>query len=56
MDQYPYRENTVDATIESILCLTKFDEILQKKRSKIDEILKLDDAIEMSKFLRSLLI
>jgi xylose isomerase len=56
MDQYPYREDAVGAITESILWLTKFDAVLQENRAKIDSLIKLNDAVETSKFLRSVLI
>ncbi len=55
MDQYPYREDAAGAIGESIQWLVKFDEILQANRSKIDELVKLGDAVETSKFLRSVI-
>ena len=55
MDQYPYREDAADAIGESIKWLVKFDEILQSNREKIDELLVLGDAVETSRFLRSVI-
>ena len=55
MDQYPYREDAAGAIGESIEWLIKFDEILQNNRAKIDELIKLNDAVATSKFLRSVL-
>lgn len=55
MDQYPYREDAVGAITESIEWLVKFDYIMQDNRSKIDELLKLNDPVETSSFLRSVL-
>ncbi len=55
MDQYPYREDAVGAISESILWLCKFDEILKDNRSKIDNLIKVNDAVETSKFLRSVI-
>ncbi len=55
MDQYPYREDAACAIGESIQWLVKFDAILQANRSKIDELVKLGDAVETSKFLRSVI-
>jgi xylose isomerase len=56
MDQYPYREDAVGAISESILWLVRFDEILNENRSKIDELIRLNDAVETSRFLRSVLV
>lgn len=55
MDQYPYREDAAGAIGESIEWLCKFDAILQANRSKIDELVKLGDAVETSRFLRSVI-
>lgn len=55
MDQYPYREDAAGAIGESIQWLIKFDDILQSNRAKIDELLVLGDAVETSKFLRSVI-
>ena len=56
MDQYPYREDAAGAISESIEWLVKFDELLQANRAKLDELITLNDAIETSKFLRSVLL
>ena len=55
MDQYPYREDAADAIGESILWLDKFSEIVEKHRNKIDELIQLGDAVETSRFLRSII-
>jgi xylose isomerase len=55
MDQYPYREDAAGAIGESILWLTKFDDILQKHRKEIDKLVTDGDPVETSKFLRSVL-
>jgi xylose isomerase len=55
MDQYPYREDAAGAIGESIEWLVKFDSILQVNRKKIDELLKIGDAVETSRFLRNVL-
>lgn len=55
MDQYPYREDAAGAIGESIQWLVKFDAILQANREKIDELVSLGDAVETSKFLRSVI-
>ena len=53
MDQYPYREDAAGAIGESVAWLIKFDQILQKHRGEIDRLVGLDNAVETSKFLRS---
>lgn len=55
MDQYPYREDAAGAIGESIEWLVKFDKILQANRSKIDELVNIGDAVETSRFLRSVI-
>ncbi len=55
MDQYPYREDAVGAIEESILWLSKFDKIVQEHRKEIDELVANGDALETSRFLRSVL-
>ena len=55
MDQYPYREDAAGAIGESIKWLVKFDAILQANRNEIDELVKLGDAVETSRFLRSVI-
>ncbi len=55
MDQYPYREDAAGAIGESILWLRKFDQILQKHRKNIDELVAAGDAVKTSAFLRSVL-
>jgi xylose isomerase len=56
MDQYPYREDAVGAISESILWLCEFDEILNANRVKIDELIKIGDAVETSRALRKILL
>jgi len=55
MDQYPYRENAVNAIGESILWLRQFDCVVQKHRQQIDQLVAADDAVATSRFLRSVL-
>ncbi len=55
MDQYPYREDAAGAISESIEWLCRFDALLQKNRGKIDELLKLGDAVATSRALRSMM-
>lgn len=53
MDQYPYREDAVGAISESILWLVQFDRIMSARRTEIDQLIQLGDAVETSRFLRS---
>ena len=55
MDQYPYREDGAGAIGESIQWLMRFDAIQRENKTKIDELLTLGDAVETSRFLRSVL-
>jgi sugar phosphate isomerase/epimerase len=55
MDQYPYRENAVDAISESILWVKRFEGVVDKYYSELDSLIKLNDAVETSKFIRNLL-
>ncbi len=52
MDQYPYREDAAGAIGESVQWLVAFDAIVRKHRSRIDELLRNDDAVATSRFLR----
>jgi xylose isomerase len=54
MDQYPYREDAVDAISESILWVKKFETIVDEYYNEIEALIKLNDAVEMSRFLRKL--
>jgi len=55
MDQYPYREDGVDAISESILWVKKFESIVDEYYKEIDALIKLNDAVETSRFLRKLI-
>ena len=55
MDQYPYRENAVDAISESILWVKKFEEIVDAHYNEIDTLVKANDAVNTSRFLRTIL-
>jgi xylose isomerase len=55
MDQYPYREDAAGAIGDSIQWLVKFDAIQDSNKAKIDELLRLGDPIETSRFLRSVI-
>jgi xylose isomerase len=54
MDQYPYREDAVSAISESILWLKKFEKIVDQHFPEIDELIKNNDAVQTSRFLREL--
>lgn len=54
MDQYPYREDAVDAISESILWVKKYEQIVDSYYSEIEELIKENDAIRTSRFLRKL--
>jgi sugar phosphate isomerase/epimerase len=55
MDQYPYREDAAGAIGESILWLRQFSAILEANRSKIDQLVKQQDAVATSRFLRTVI-
>jgi xylose isomerase len=55
MDQYPYREDAVGAIGESILWLRQFSAILEARRSDIDQLVKQQDAVATSRFLRTII-
>jgi len=55
MDQYPYRENGVDAISESILWVKKFEDIVDAHYNEIDALVKANDAVNTSRFLRKIL-
>jgi sugar phosphate isomerase/epimerase len=52
MDQYPYREDAVDAISESVLWVKKFEKIVDEYFNEIDTLVKANDAVETSRFLR----
>jgi xylose isomerase len=56
MDQYPYREDAVDAISESILWVKKFEKVVDEYYDEIDVLVKVNDAVETSRFLRKLFI
>lgn len=56
MDQYPYREDAVDAISESILWVKKFEQIVDNYFDEIDTLVKANDAVETSRFLRKLFV
>ncbi|MDD4189986.1 MAG: sugar phosphate isomerase/epimerase [Mangrovibacterium sp.] len=54
MDQYPYREDAIDAISESIHWVKKYEQIAEEHCNEIEELIKLNDAVETSRFLRRL--
>ena len=56
MDQYPYREDAAGAIGESILWLAQFDQVLQVRRAEIDVLVRQNDAVATSRFLRSVML
>jgi xylose isomerase len=55
MDQYPYREDAVDAISESILWVKKYEEIVDAHYVEIEALIKENDAVKTSRFLRKLI-
>jgi xylose isomerase len=55
MDQYPYREDAADAISESIQWVRKYEQIVDDYYNEIESLIKLNDAVETSRFLRKLL-
>lgn len=55
MDQYPYRENATDAIGESILWVRNFEQIVDENFEEIDALVKMNDAVETSRFMRKVL-
>lgn len=53
MDQYPYRENAVDAVSESILWLKRYQDIVDENYETIGTLINANDAVATSRFLRS---
>jgi sugar phosphate isomerase/epimerase len=52
MDQYPYREDAIDAISESILWVNEYEQIVDQYYDDIESLIKLNDAVETSRFLR----
>lgn len=55
MDQYPYREDATDAIAESILWVRKFEQIVEENFAEIEALVKLNDAVATSRFMRKVL-
>ncbi len=56
MDQYPYREDAVDAISESILWVKKYEQIVDTYYTEIERLIKENDAVKTSRFLRKLIL
>lgn len=56
MDQYPYREDAAEAIGESIQWLKRYERVVAQNTPKIDELIKKNDAVATSRFLRSVLL
>ena len=56
MDQYPYREDAVNAISESILWVKKYEHIVEQYYDELKSLIKLNDAVETSRFLRKLIV
>lgn len=52
MDQYPYREDAAGAIGESIQWIIKFNAIQRENRERIEELIRIGDPVETSRFLR----
>ncbi len=55
MDQYPYREDATDAIAESIHWVRQFEQIVEENFAEIDALVKLNDAVATSRFMRKVL-
>lgn len=55
MDQYPYRENATDAIGESIHWVRRFEQIVDENFDEIDALVKMNDAVATSRFMRKML-
>ena len=55
MDQYPYREDAIGAISESLHWIKKYETIVDERYDEIERLIGLNDAVETSRFLRSLL-
>jgi xylose isomerase len=56
MDQYPYREDAIDAISESVLWVKKYEKIVDQYYNEIESLINLNDAVETSRFMRKLVI
>lgn len=56
MDQYPYREDAVEAISESIKWIKAFDEILMKNKKSIKAAIASGNAVETSALMRKIML
>ena len=54
MDQYPYREDAIDAISESLYWVKKYEEIVEEYYTEIEGLIQANDAVATSRFLRRL--
>lgn len=55
MDQYPYREHATDAIAESIHWVRAFEQIIEDNFKEVEELVKANDAVATSRFVRKVL-
>ena len=55
MDQYPYREDATAAIGESVMWVREFERIVDENFDEIGRLVKLNDAVETSRFMRKVL-
>jgi xylose isomerase len=55
MDQYPYREDATDAIAESIYWVRQFERIVEDNFAEIEALVKQNDAVATSRFMRKVL-
>jgi len=55
MDQYPYREDAMDAIGESIMWVRQFERIVEENYAELEELVELNDAVATSRFMRKVL-
>ena len=54
MDQYPYREDAIDAISESLHWVKKYETIVEEYYGEIEQLIRANDAVATSRFLRKL--
>ena len=54
MDQYPYREDAIDAISESLYWIKKYETIVEEYYDEIERLISANDAVATSRFLRKL--
>ncbi|RNC66785.1 sugar phosphate isomerase/epimerase [Proteiniphilum sp. X52] len=55
MDQYPYREDAMEAIGESIMWVRQFEKIVEENYAELEELVEMNDAIATSRFMRKVL-